>query len=130
MHWFVILLICGVLGGGCAERIQTQLPKQGTFNLYFRLQNVKTGMTRSEVEAVMGPPQIREAGDYRRGQVVLYFYRTHSMDYEGSNTVRGGYTPLVFQGETLEGMGKRDYLRAVDRSWMDLPVSTPGQRTW
>jgi outer membrane protein assembly factor BamE (lipoprotein component of BamABCDE complex) len=131
MSWFSILLICGVLVGGCTtERFQTQLPKQGSFNLYFRLQNVNTGMTRSEVEAVMGPPQIREAGDYRKGHFVFYYYRTHSMDYDGSNTVRGGYTPLVFQKDVLVGMGTRDYLKAVDRPWMEPAEKAPWQRSW
>jgi hypothetical protein len=87
-------------------------------------------MDRKEVEAIMGPPQIREQGDFRRGPLVLYFYRTHSMDYEGSNTVRGGYTPMIFQKDVLVGVGKREYLRSVDRSWMDYPEKAPWQRSW
>jgi outer membrane protein assembly factor BamE (lipoprotein component of BamABCDE complex) len=130
MYWISILLICGLLAGGCAEHIQTQLPQQGTFNTFFRMQNVRAGMSRNEVEAVMGPPQIREEGDYRRGHFVFYFYRTHSMDMAGSNTVRGGYTPLVFQGDYLVGMGTRAYLRAVDRPWMEPVEKSPWQRSW
>jgi hypothetical protein len=58
------------------------------------------------------------------------------MDYEESGTVRGGYTPFVFRDNRLVGKGKRDYLRAVDRSWGEsLPPPVPSQtifprRTW
>ncbi|MEW6386490.1 MAG: DUF3192 domain-containing protein [Thermodesulfobacteriota bacterium] len=111
----LVLLFCG-----CSEPILTQWPSQAIFNQYFRLQDVKLGMSRQEVESIMGPPPIREEGDYRRGHFTFLFYRTHNMDYEGSETVRGGYTPLVFQKDVLIGMGKRDYRRAVDRPGTDL----------
>ncbi|MBM4285285.1 MAG: DUF3192 domain-containing protein [Deltaproteobacteria bacterium] len=130
MRRVTFLVLLALLAGACADVIQTQVPPPGAFNLYFRSQNVKPGMSRAEVEAVMGPPQIREQGDFRQGRYLLYFYRTHSMDYDGSNTVRGGYTPLVFQNDVLLGMGKREYLRAVDRSWTEQIAPAPWQRSW
>jgi hypothetical protein len=126
------------LAFGCAQKVLTQWPQKQIFATYFRLQDVKMGMSREDVEGVMGPPQVLEEGDFRGGRFVLCFYRTHNMDYDESGTVRGGYTPLVFQNNRLVGKGKRDYLRAVDRSWVDSiapPASSPTQtisprRTW
>jgi outer membrane protein assembly factor BamE (lipoprotein component of BamABCDE complex) len=109
-----------MLAAGCGETILTQWPQQSIFNSYFRLQDVKQGMNRAEVEGIMGLPPVREQGDFSTGQYTFYFYRTHNMDYEGSETVRGGYTPLVFRKDILVGMGRRDYLRAADR-----PVDEP-----
>ena len=82
---------------------------------YVRLQDLKKGMSKSEVLGIMGPPRTREEGTYARGSYSFFFYQTHSMDYDGSDTVRGGYTPLVFQGDTLMGIGRRAYRMAVDR---------------
>jgi outer membrane protein assembly factor BamE (lipoprotein component of BamABCDE complex) len=82
---------------------------------YVHLNDVKKGMTKSEVLGIMGPPGITESGDYRTGHYTILFYLTHSMDFDESNTVRNGYTPLVFQNDRLMGIGKRDYRQAVDR---------------
>jgi len=108
-------VLLGLLMSGCGETILTQWPKEAIFNQYFRLQDVKLGMSRQEVESIMGPPPVREDGDFSRGHFTFYFYRTHNMDYEGSETVRGGYTPLVFQKDALVGLGRRDYRQAADR---------------
>jgi len=82
---------------------------------YVRLQDLKKGMSKSEVLGIMGPPRTKEEGTYARGSYSFFFYQTHSMDYDGSETVRGGFTPLVFQGDTLVGIGRRAYRMAVDR---------------
>ncbi len=125
------VLICLPLIFGCAEKILTQWPQKKIFAAFFRLQEIKLGMSREEVEAIMGPPQTVEEGDYRGGRFLLYFYRTHNMDYEGSGTVRGGYTPLIFQNNRLIGKGKRDYYRATDQLVEEEPPAPPWQRrTW
>jgi hypothetical protein len=86
-------------------------------------------MTRAEVVGMMGQPGIREQGDYRGGHYDIYFYLTHSMDFDDSDTVRGGYTPLVFKGNKLVGIGKADYRRAVDLPYVgNLPALPPGNR--
>jgi hypothetical protein len=36
------------------------------------------------------------------------------MDTEGSETIRGGLTPLVFKNDQLVGIGQRAYNRAMD----------------
>lgn len=138
MTWLTLVLIFVSLTLGCGERVLTQWPRKTIFSTYFRQQEVKLGMSREEVEGVMGPPQVREEGDYRGGKFMLYFYRTHNMDYEGSGTVRGGFTPFIFQNNLLVGKGRRDYLKAVDRSWSENiapPAPAPTQtiyqrRTW
>uniref|UniRef100_A0A7C3Z2G8 DUF3192 domain-containing protein n=1 Tax=Desulfobacca acetoxidans TaxID=60893 RepID=A0A7C3Z2G8_9BACT len=139
MSWLVLCLVVVSLACGCGGRILTQWPQKKIFAEYFRLHDVKLGMSQQEVEAIMGPPQIKEEGDFKGGHYVLYFYRTHNMDYEGSNTVRGGYTPFVFQDSRLIGKGTRAYLQAVDRlSWTQelttpAPPSTQSiqqRRTW
>jgi hypothetical protein len=138
MSRLTLALLCVVLACSCAPRVLTQWPQKKIFSTYFRLQEVRMGMSREDVEGVMGPPQVLEEGDFRGGHFVLYFYRTHNMDYEESGTVRGGYTPLIFQNNRLVGKGNRDYLRAVDRSWGDSiapPASPPPptifqRRTW
>lgn len=138
MSWLSLVLMIIPLAWGCGQNILTQWPKKEIFATYFREQGVKLGMSREEVEGIMGPPQIKEEGDFRGGHFLLYFYRTHNMDYSESGTVRGGYTPFIFQNNRLVGKGKRDYLRAVDRSWSEdlsppAPPPTRGiyqKRTW
>lgn len=126
MSWLSLALIIIPLAWGCGQKILTQWPQKQIFATYFREQGVKSGMSREEVEGIMGPPQIKEEGDFRGGHFMLYFYRTHNMDYPESGTVRGGYTPLVFQNNRLVGKGRRDYLKAVDRSWSeDLAPPSP-----
>ena len=138
MVWLSVWLIIVSLALGCGGRIQTQWPQKKIFTEYFRQQEVKLGMSRTEVEAIMGPPQIQEEGDFKGGHFVLFFYRTHNMDYPESDTVRGGFTPFIFQNNILVGKGSRAYFKAVDRlSWSgDLtpppppPTQTYQRRTW
>jgi hypothetical protein len=78
---------------------------------YFQLQEVKPGMTKQEVIARMGPPRVQEEGG-KSGETFL-FYLTHNMDTEGSETMRGGLTPLVFKEDRLVGIGQRAYNRAM-----------------
>jgi hypothetical protein len=139
MSWLFILLLIVPLAWGCGGGIQTQWPQKQIFSEYFRQQEVKLGMSRQEVEAIMGPPQIQEEGDFKGGHFLLYFYRTHNMDYPESGTVRGGFSPFIFQNDRLVGKGSRAYFKAVDRSaWSEgvtPPVQAPNrsigpQRTW
>lgn len=138
MTWLSLAFIILSLALGCRQQVLTQWPQPKIFSTYFREQGVKLGMSREEVEGSMGPPQVKEEGDFRGGHYVLYFYRTHNMDYPDSDTMRGGYTPLVFQNNRLVGKGKRDYLKAVDRSayeYLSPPPRSPTQtiypkRTW
>ena len=115
-----IILALAVLLTGCDNIVYPRFEK-AMWSSYVNLQDVHPGMTMAEVESLMGPPQIREAGDYRGGHYVFFFYLTHSMDYEGGETVRNGYTPLVFQHNRLQGMGRRYYRAAVERP--DSPES-------
>jgi outer membrane protein assembly factor BamE (lipoprotein component of BamABCDE complex) len=114
MAWLHLLLLLGMLTTGC-DRVLFQRFDKSMWSNYIRLNEVKMGMTKSEVLGIMGPPGIKESGDYRGGHYTVYFYLTHSMDFEESNTVRNGYTPLVFKNDRMVGIGKRDYRQAVDR---------------
>jgi len=114
MAWLQLILTLGILLCGCDSVLYPRFEKS-MWSAYIHLQDVRPGMEISEVEGLMGPPGIKEEGDYRGGQYVFYFYLTHSMDYEGGGTVRNGYTPLVFQRGRLVGIGKRAYRAAVDR---------------
>jgi outer membrane protein assembly factor BamE (lipoprotein component of BamABCDE complex) len=114
MAWLSLLLVLGMLNGGC-DRVLYQRFEKSMWSNYVHLNELKLGMTKSEVLGIMGPPGIKESGDYTGGHYTTYFYLTHSMDFEESNTVRNGYTPLVFKNDRLVGMGKRYYRRAVDR---------------
>ena len=94
------------------------------------LNKVSVGMTKAEVVGIMGPPGIQEEGDYRTGHYTVYFYLTHSMDFDESNTVRSGYTPLVFKDNRLVGMGRRDYRGAVDRMESESEGMPKGSLPW
>lgn len=108
------ILVLGMLLAGCDTMLYPRFEKD-MWSSYIRLQDVKMGMSTAEVQGIAGPPGIKEEGDYRSGHYVFYFYLTHSMDYEGGETVRGGYTPLVFKQDRLVGIGKRAYRGAVER---------------
>lgn len=128
MRVWGLALVLALVAAGCAERVLTQWPREEIFSHYFRLQQVKLGMSQQRVENIMGPPPIQEKGDFHRGRFTFYFYRTHNMDYEGSATVRGGYTPLVFQDNRLVGKGRRDYYRATDQLVEEEMPAPPWQR--
>ena len=114
MAWLRMILALGILVTGCDTVLYPRFEKS-MWSSYMQLQDLQLGMSISEVQGIMGPPGIKEEGDYRGGHYVFYFYLTHSMDYEGGGTVRNGYTPLVFQQGRLEGIGKRAYRAAVER---------------
>jgi hypothetical protein len=130
MTWLRLLLVLGMFSVGCGEQMLYQRFDKSMWNNYIRLNEVKLGMHTTEVAGIMGPPAIRESGDYRGGHYTVYFYLTHSMDFPESNTVRGGYSPLVFQNDVLVGMGKRDYRRAVDRPEAESAPNLPWERTY
>jgi outer membrane protein assembly factor BamE (lipoprotein component of BamABCDE complex) len=124
----LLILVWSISAVGCGQVLYQRFEKDMWSN-YIHVNELHLGMTRSEVEGTMGPPGIREAGDYRGGHYVIYFYLTHSMDFQDSNTVRGGYTPLVFKDNKLVGIGRIDYRRAVDRPDVgSLPPPPPGNR--
>jgi hypothetical protein len=123
-----LLLLLGIFSVGC-DQVLFQRFEKNMWSNYMHLNELHTGMTRAEVVGIVGPPGIQEEGDYRGGHYVIYFYLTHSMDFDDSTTVRGGYTPLVFKGDRLVGIGKRDYREAVDRPDVgNLPTPAPGNR--
>ncbi len=130
MSWLRLMLLLVMLSAGCnSEHVLYQRFDKGMWANYVHSNEMKPGMSRAEVVGIMGQPGIREEGDYRGGHYVIYFYLTHSMDFDNSNTVRGGYTPLVFQNDRLVGIGKLDYRRAVDRPDVgSYPSPPPGNR--
>jgi len=119
-----------MLATGC-EQVMYQRFEKSMWSNYIHLNELRTGMNKSEVLGIMGPPGIQESGDYRGGHYTILFYLTHSMDFEDSNTVRNGYTPLVFRDNRLVGIGKRDYRQAVDRpEAIEVPkINLPWGRT-
>jgi len=123
-----MVLLLGMLLAGCDTMLYPRFEKE-MWSSYVRLQDVRLGMSSSEVQGIMGPPGIREEGDYRTGHYVFYFYLTHSMDYEGGETVRNGYTPLVFKQDKLVGIGKRSYRGVVERPEGDEQPGMPWRRT-
>jgi outer membrane protein assembly factor BamE (lipoprotein component of BamABCDE complex) len=129
MAWLHLLVILGMFSVGCGGQVLYQRFEKNMWSNYIRLNEVKQGMHTSEVVGIMGAPGIREEGDYRGGHYSIFFYLTHSMDFPGSNTVRNGYTPLVFKNDVLMGMGKRDYRLAVDRPGEDATPNLPWTRT-
>ena len=129
MSWLHLILLLGLLSAGCSEHVLYQRFEKDMWSNYVHLNQVQVGMSKGEVVGIMGQPGTREDGDYRGGRYSIYFYLTHSMDFPDSNTVRGGYTPLVFKDNRLEGIGKLDYRRAVDRPDVgSLPNPSPGNR--
>ncbi len=129
MSWLRLILLLSLLSAGCTEHVLYQRFEKDMWSSYMRLNEVHTGMSKAEVVGIMGQPGIREEGDYRGGHYTIYFYLTHSMDFQDSNTVRGGYTPLVFKDNKLVGIGKLDYRRAVDRPDVgSYPSPPPGNR--
>jgi hypothetical protein len=129
MAWMHLLVILGLFSAGCGEQLLYQRFEKNMWSNYIRLNEVKPGMRASEVVGIMGQPPVRESGDYRGGHYTIYFYLTHSMDFPDSDTVRNGYTPLVFQNDRLVGIGKRDYRQAVDRPDQDTAPDLPWKRT-
>jgi len=129
MFWLRLLLLLGIFSAGCDQHVLYQRFDKDMWSNYVHLNQVHLGMTRAEVVGLMGQPGIREEGDYSGGHYSIYFYLTHSMDFDESSTVRGGYTPLVFKDNKLVGIGKRDYRMAVDRpEVINLPALPPGNR--
>jgi hypothetical protein len=106
---YLVLVMAGL--PACGERVLYPRIDSSMWSSYFQLQEIRPGMTKQEVIAKMGPPRVVEEGG-RSGESFL-FYQTHNMDTEGSETIRGGLTPLVFKNDQLVGMGQRAYNRAM-----------------
>jgi hypothetical protein len=106
--YLVLLMACLP---ACAEKVLYPRIDPSMWSSYFQLQDIRPGMTKQEVISRMGPPRVSEEGG-RSGETFL-FYQTHNMDAEGSETLRGGLTPLVFKDDRLVGMGQRAYNRAM-----------------
>lgn len=106
--YLVLLMVCLP---ACGEKVLYPRIEPSMWSSYFQLQEARTGMTKQEVISKMGPPRVSEEGG-RSGETFL-FYQTHNMDSEGSETIRGGLTPLVFKDDRLVGMGQRAYNRAM-----------------
>ena len=114
-RWRAVIVLGLLVGAaGCADMLFPRFDKK-MWGTYMHLNQVSEGMSRSEVVGVMGPPQIKEEGDYRTGHYVVFYYLTHDMDSEGSGTMRGGYTPLVLKNDRVVGIGKRAYYQATDQ---------------
>jgi outer membrane protein assembly factor BamE (lipoprotein component of BamABCDE complex) len=110
----------------CGEKVLYPRIEPSIWSSYFQLQEIKPGMTKQDVIAKMGPPRVVEEGD--KSGYSFFFYQTHNMDKEGSGTIRGGLTPLVFKDDRLEGMGARAYNRAMafpSRDATTLPYVLP-----
>jgi hypothetical protein len=95
------------------ERVLYPRIESSMWSSYFQLQEVKPGMTKQEVIARMGPPRVSEEGSRTGENYSFLMYQTHTMDTEGSETIRGGLTPLVFKNDRLVGVGQRAYNRAM-----------------
>jgi outer membrane protein assembly factor BamE (lipoprotein component of BamABCDE complex) len=59
MAWLHLLLVLGMLSAGCDRMLYQRFDKSMWSN-YVHLNEVKMGMTRSEVLGIMGPPGIKE----------------------------------------------------------------------
>jgi outer membrane protein assembly factor BamE (lipoprotein component of BamABCDE complex) len=131
MAWAYLIVVLGMLTAGCGEQIMYQRFDKSMWSNYSHVNELKLGMSKAEVLGIMGSPGNTESGDYRGGRYTVFFYLTHSMDFDESNTVRNGYTPLVFKNDRLVGIGKRDYRQAVDRpEAVGVPAgSLPWSRT-
>jgi outer membrane protein assembly factor BamE (lipoprotein component of BamABCDE complex) len=106
--YLVLLMSCLP---ACGEKVLYPRIDSSMWSSYFQLQDIRPGMTKQEVIAKMGTPRVVEEGG-RSGESFL-FYQTHNMDTEGSETIRGGLTPLVFKNDRLVGIGQRAYNRAM-----------------
>jgi hypothetical protein len=121
--YLVLLMACLP---ACNEKVLYPRIEPTMWSSYFQLQDVRPGMTKQEVISRMGPPRVSEEGG-RSGETFL-FYQTHNMDSEGSETIRGGLTPLVFKDDRLVGVGQRAYNRAMafpSRDATTLPYELP-----
>jgi Protein of unknown function (DUF3192) len=105
------LVLSLVFLAGCAEKVLYPRIEPTMWSNYFQMQDIKPGMTKEAVISRMGPPRVAEEGR-KPGESIL-FYQTHNMDTAGSETVRGGLTPFVFQDDRLVAIGQRPYNRAT-----------------
>ena len=60
-----IVLILSLLTAGCGGGVLYQRFDKSMWANFVHLNQVSRGMTRAEVEGIMGPPQIKEEGDFQ-----------------------------------------------------------------
>jgi outer membrane protein assembly factor BamE len=75
----VSLVLAGLLTGGCVYRINIQ---QGNFLDQKAIDQVATGMTRSQVRYLLGSPLVSAAFDHERWDYVYYLKRGYSRQVE------------------------------------------------
>jgi len=127
MTHLLILLLVVLLAGlpACSNVLYPRLESK-MWTSFFNLQELRPGMSKEEVITRMGPPRVTEEGGASGVSVLMY--QTHTMDQEGSETIRGGLTPLVFQNDRLVGVGQRAYNRAMafpNRDASTMPYVLP-----
>ena len=108
-----LVLLIDLFACVCVKECCIPVFDTSMWSSYFQLQEIRLGMTKQEVIAKMGPARVVEEEGGKSGESFL-FYQTHNMDTEGSETIRGGLTPLVFKNDRLVGIGQRAYNRAME----------------
>lgn len=123
--WSVLLLAATTACGSFLyPRFETQMWRN-----YVNIQEIQPGMSKDEVLARMGPPEVREEAERAGVKYTLWLYRTHTMDLPGSETVRGGLTPVILQDNRVVGIGQRAYARVMGTIPQDTLRPTPYELT-
>lgn len=125
------LLVLGLLLGSLVACETFLYPRfEGKmWRSYLNLQEIQPGMTKDEVLARMGNPEVAEEAERAGEKYTIWLYRTHTMDMPGSETVRGGLTPLVFKDNRVVGIGQRAYARIMGTIPQDTLRPTPYELT-
>ena len=74
---------------------------------------LKLGVSKDEILALLGSPDITEAKKVRDGSVQVMFYRTQHMKSDGITT-QNECTPLLFEDDVLVAWGDGVYLNFLE----------------
>jgi len=78
------------------------------------LMQVDVGMSKDQVLASMGTPQLSELYHNIEGREVQVLYYLTERDYPAAVSIRERCTPLVFVEDKLQGWGESAYMKSIN----------------
>jgi outer membrane protein assembly factor BamE len=96
-QWFVLCLAAGVLASGCVYRINIQ---QGNFLDQSAVEQVKPGMTRSQVRYLLGTPMVADPFEKERWDYIYYLKKGRSAHVDSRRVT------VYFDGDKVAKLDK------------------------
>lgn len=120
---FVVTLLSGCVGSPIHSTVHYNNVQMTTKKNNAALLNLRVGMTKPDVQKIMGQPERSEG--YQWGSAWLYRTAMTSGVY---GTADSDFTPIVFDAaDVVSGWGRNFFTETERRYRLDVNVTNPGK---